>query len=104
MYKQDQFNPPEGDRGCNLYKVHGTPSQTNTSNLHFFLDGGAGQWEQMLNRPLLPNGTAYLESWTQTVMTNYPMSGFKPNLAKTDVYAWLAETYYHATTFAYVRH
>lgn len=36
MYKQNQFNPPEGDRGCNLYKISGTPSQTNTTNLHLY--------------------------------------------------------------------
>uniref|UniRef100_A0A7S1CI73 Aspergillus nuclease S(1) n=1 Tax=Bicosoecida sp. CB-2014 TaxID=1486930 RepID=A0A7S1CI73_9STRA len=101
MYKQNQFNPPEGDRGCNLYKISGTPNQTNTTNLHFFLDGGAGQWEAMVPRPLAANSSKYLEAWTDTITAAYPMSTFAKQLAVTDVFEWLGETYYHATTFAY---
>lgn len=67
-----------------------------------FLDGGAGQWEAMIPRPLAANSTAYLNNWVETITAKYPMSTFTKQLALTDVFDWLGETYYHATTFAYV--
>jgi hypothetical protein len=67
MYS-DNFLPPGGDNGGNLFLVQGV----NQSDLHAFFDAGGGQWDVYLDRPLLPNDTAWIKDWTLTIMNAYP--------------------------------
>lgn len=92
-----QFPPPTGDMGGNLYNITGVDE----TELHAFWDGGAEQWTGDLSRPLNTSGWAWMESWTTSIMASFPSSGFGPELAMKDPFDWAAESNTLASTFAY---
>lgn len=89
-----------GDAGGNAWKIAGD-SVSNTTNLHSFWDGGAGQWADDVDRPLNATGDAWIEGWVNTITAQYPASSFANKLANTNVWSWAAESNALASSFVY---
>ncbi len=56
----------------------------NTTTLQEFYDSGAGQFIPDLPRPLTPSGFSWLTNWVTKLVTEFPKSGFAPQLNVTD--------------------
>lgn len=72
-YFSDQF--PTGDAGGNLWPVAGVDY---TTELHAVWDSGAGLWVDDLVRPLNSSGQAWIDSMTQSIIAQYPVSALQP--------------------------
>lgn len=96
LYSQ-QFPPPVGDMGGNLYMISGV----GVKDLHGYWDSGAGQWSQDPVRPLNSTGQAWLSTWAAEITSNFPSSNFVPDLLVTDPWAWAVESNSLAWSFVY---
>ena len=78
-YFSEQF--PDGDAGGNAWPIAGV---TYATELHAFMDSGAGQWVTDLPRPLSPASRATLVADAAALIAEYPAASFAPGV----VSAW----------------
>lgn len=89
MYS-DQFPPPIGDMGGNLYLIDFTAE---INNLHFFFDSGADQFVPDLVRPLNSTGFQWLDTWAKTIIVEFPITDFTNELEVTDPQQWILDIF-----------
>ena len=92
-----QFPPPVGDRGGNLFKIKGQ----NETSLHMFWDAGAGLWEEDQTRPLNADGETFLNDWANQITNKYPRSYFADELGQSNVFDWAVLGFSWAVNDAY---
>ncbi len=95
-YFSAQF--PSGDRGGNDWPVAGFSW---TTELHALWDGGLGQWQDDLVRPLNATGTAWVTALSASVRALYPVASLAPEIAVYNASTWAAESFKLAEDFVY---